>query len=243
MIRPMLRMLWVVALAGVACGGSDDPTSGSGDDPGDDEEGAACEASASVSGQGTYYDADGTGACSFAASPGDLMVAALNAPDWDGSAMCGACADVTGPSGHVVVRIVDQCPECKHGDLDLSPQAFAKLSPLAAGRVAIQWHLVACDVSGPIDYHFKDGSNPYWTAVQIRNHRYPIAKIEARTGDGSWRALTRATYNYFIADPGLGAGPLALRVTDRMGHLVEDDQVPFAADKTAAGAAQLATCE
>lgn len=242
-MRGALSIFVVIAL-GACGGGGDDPTDGSiGDDQGDDPGSAStCEAPMSFAGDGTYYDADGTGACSFAASPGDLMVAALDAPDWDGSAMCGACADVTGPAGHVVVRIVDQCPECKHGDLDLSPQAFAKLSPLSAGRVPITWHLVACAVSGPIDYHFKDGSNPYWTAVQIRNHRYPIAKVEAKHADGTWSALSRATYNYFIADPGLGAGPLALRVTDRLGHVVEDDAVPFAADSTKPGAAQLATC-
>jgi len=232
-----------IALACAACGGADDPTGGSGD-PGDDpsDPAATCEAPATLTGQGTYYDADGTGACSFAASPGDLKVAALDAPDWATAAWCGACAEVSGPDGQVVVRIVDQCPECKHGDLDLSPQAFDKIAPRAAGRVAIHWRLVACEVRGPIDYHFKDGSNPYWTAVQIRNHRYPIAKVEARDSAGAWHALSRVTYNYFLADPGLGAGPYALRVTDRLGHAVEDGAVPFAADTTAHGAAQLASC-
>lgn len=224
-----------------ACSSSDDA---GGDEDGGDHGPATttCDAADAHSGEATYYDADGTGACSFAASPDDLDVAALNAPDWASAAWCGACADVTGPSGHVVVRIVDQCPECKTGDLDLSPQAFAKISPISAGRVAITWKPVACDVAGPIDYHFKEGSNPYWTAIQIRNHRYPITKLEARDATNTWHALPRATYNYFIADPGLGNGPYTLRVTDRYNHALEDTSVPFAPDTTARGSAQLTSC-
>jgi expansin (peptidoglycan-binding protein) len=64
----------------------------------------------------TYYDfASGDGACMFGPSPDDLDVAAMNAEQWDGSRVCGACARVTGPAGQVVVRIVDLCPECRTG--------------------------------------------------------------------------------------------------------------------------------
>ena len=77
--------------------------------------------------------ADGTGNCSFDASPNDLLVAAMNAPDYDNAAWCGACLEVTGPMGMVTVRVVDQCPGCAHGDLDLSPQAFQMIAPLVGG--------------------------------------------------------------------------------------------------------------
>jgi expansin (peptidoglycan-binding protein) len=71
-------------------------------------------------GEATYYTfADGTGNCGFAASTD--YVAALNDPDWMGSGLCDTCAEVTGPSGTVTLRIVDRCPECASGDLDLSP--------------------------------------------------------------------------------------------------------------------------
>lgn len=202
----------------------------------------SCEAvPAELSGEGTYYSADGTGNCSFDASPNDLMVAAMNAPDYQSAALCGACLAVTGPNGSVVVRVVDQCPECKHGDLDLSPQAFQKLAPLSAGRVPITWHQVACDVTGPIAYHFKDGANAYWTAIQVRNHRYPIAKLEAMQG-GAYVALPRLDYNYFVRDSGLGPGPYTLRVTDTRGHTVEDTNIALGDSVTRAGANQLASC-
>lgn len=194
-----------------------------------------------ASGEGTYYSADGTGNCSFDATPGDLLVAAMNAADYNNAAWCGACLEVTGPMGTVTVRVVDQCPECAHGDLDLSREAFERIAPLSAGRVPITWREVACNVSGPIAYHFKDGSNPYWTAIQIRNHRYPIASLEARDGD-SWRAIPRVSYNYFVESSGLGDGPYTLRVTDTRGHVLEDTGVALGDNVSRSGAAQFPAC-
>lgn len=93
-------------------------------------------------GEATYYDANGTGACGFAAS-NDFMVAAINDEQYS-KENCGKCVAVTGPNGTVVVRIVDKCPGCSHGDLDLSQTAFSKIAKLSAGRVKITWHFVAC---------------------------------------------------------------------------------------------------
>jgi expansin (peptidoglycan-binding protein) len=204
--------------------------------------GACTPIPADESGAGTYYNADGTGNCSFDASPGDLMVAAMNAADYSHAAWCGACLLVTGPNGQIIVRVVDQCPGCSHGDLDLSQQAFALLSPLAAGRIAITWHEVACDVTGPIAYEFKSGSNPYWTAIQIRNHRWPIAKIESKNADGTYAEIARADYNYFVASSGLGAGPYTLRVTDTRGHALEDSGVVLGAAVARSGMSQFPSC-
>ncbi len=225
----------LVALAVLgACGGARDTA---------DARGGSCAAiPAAESGEGTYYAADGTGNCSFDPPSGPLLVAAMNDPDYANAAWCGGCLEVTGPDGMVVVTVVDRCPECARGDLDLSPDAFARLAPLSAGRVPITWHAVACPVTGPIGYRFKEGSNPYWTAIQVRNHRYPIAQLEARDDAGVWHALPREPYNYFVDTRGLGPGPYALRVTDDRGHVVEDDAVPFAEATEVRGAAQLDTC-
>lgn len=223
-----------------ACGGSATPDATPG---GDDDPGGSCSAiPATESGDGTYYDADGTGNCSFDASPDDLLVAAMNAPDYMSSAWCGACLEVTGPKGTVTVRVVDQCPGCRHGDLDLSMTAFAKIAEISAGRVPISWHEVDCPVTGPIEYRFKEGSNPFYTAIQIRNARYPIESVEYRDDTGAWTAIERVSYNFFIASSGLGEGPYALRVTDQRGHVLEDDAVPFAEASTQMGAAQFPSC-
>jgi expansin (peptidoglycan-binding protein) len=225
---------WSALVLIAACGGDSSPSTPAG----------SCAAIPDDEiGDGTYYDADGTGACSFDASPDDLMVAAMNAPDFDNAAWCGACLEVTGPMGVVTVRVVDECPGCAHGDLDLSPQAFQQLAPLSAGRISIMWHEVACDVSGPIAYHFKDGANAYWTAIQIRNHRYPIAKVEGKDSTGSaYVDIPRVDYNYFVDASGLGPGPYALRVTDTRGHVLEDSSVPLGDSTTTNGAAQFPAC-
>jgi expansin len=198
----------------------------------------------SAVGDGTYYDADGTGSCSFEASPGDRMVAALNGPDYAHAAWCGACLAVSGPAGEVVVRVVDQCPGCKHGDLDLSREAFARIAPLSAGRVRITWHEVACPepvIAGPIAYHLKSGSSAFWVAIQVRNHRHAIERLEAR-GAGGYQSIARAEYNYFVAPGGLGPGPLALRVTDVRGQVLEDAAIALGDGELRPGAGQFPAC-
>ncbi|MEZ4450930.1 MAG: expansin EXLX1 family cellulose-binding protein [Nannocystaceae bacterium] len=194
-------------------------------------------------GDGTYYDADGSGNCSFDPSPGDLMVAAINDPEYAGSAPCGACARVIGPEGEVTVRIVDRCPECKTGDLDLSPQAFAMLAPLELGRIDISWTFVPCAVSGPLRYRFKEGSSQWWTAVQVRNHRHAIASFEySKDGGQSFVPVVREDYNYFVAPEGMGPDPLVFRVTDVAGHVVLDSGLVVGDAIEVDGAEQLPVC-
>jgi expansin (peptidoglycan-binding protein) len=194
------------------------------------------------SGEATYYDADGSGNCSFDPGP-DLMVAAMNGADYDRATWCGGCVEVDGPAGTVVVRIVDSCPGCASGDLDLSREAFAGIAEVSAGRVPITWREVGCDVTGPIKYFFKDGSNPFWTAVQIRNHRYPITSVEGRLADGTWRDLARQDYNYFVDADGLGPGPYTLRVADDRGHVLDDTGIAFAETTEIDGTQQFGSCE
>lgn len=98
--------------------------------------------SADFTGEATYYDANGTGACGFPAS-NDFMIAAINDEQYS-KANCGKCVAVTGPNGTVAVRIVDKCPGCGFGDLDLSQTAFSKIAKPSAGRVKITWHFVTC---------------------------------------------------------------------------------------------------
>ena len=194
-------------------------------------------------GEATYYDfADGSGNCGFPATPNDLMVAAMNHTDYAGSAACGSCVEITGPNGSVKVRIVDRCPECPQGDIDLSPEAFEQIAELSAGRVPITWQYVACDVMGPVVFHFKDGSNPYWTAIQMRNHTYAVASLEAADAGGNFTAIQRLDYNYFVADGGLGEGPYRLRVTDVAGHVIEEPAVAEATDADVAGTQQFPVC-
>ena len=177
------------------------------------------------SGNATYYNATGDGNCSFGPSPNDLMVGAMNEVEYDNSAICGAYVSITGPKDTIIIRIVDRCPECPVGHIDLSQEAFAQIAELSQGIVPITWQLVSPVLDEPIVYHFKDGSNPWWTAVQIRNHRNPIAKVEYLTG-GVFVEVPRLQYNYFVEASGMGQIPYTLRVTDLFGNQIVDSDIP-----------------
>ncbi|HLF13686.1 MAG TPA: expansin EXLX1 family cellulose-binding protein [Bacteroidota bacterium] len=196
------------------------------------------------SGEATYYTfADGTGNCMYDATPSDLMLGAMNDPDYGNSEVCGECVELTGPDGTIKIRIVDRCPECLSGDIDLSPEAFSLIAPLSRGRVPINWHLIPCEVTGPIEYHFKDGSNQWWTAVQIRNHRHPVASLEYMTGAGTFKSVNRVDYNYFVETGGMGPGPYTFRVTDIYGHVLIDNGITHIENGSVAGQAQFPPCE
>ncbi len=213
----------------------DDSASGGGGGGG----GEAISFGETFDGVATYYDfADGSGACMFDPSPEDMNIAALNAEQWAGSAWCGACADVTGPSGSVTVRIVDLCPECAKGHLDFSPQAFDQIAERALGRVDVSWRFVPCDVSGPVSYKYKDGSNEWWTAVQVRNHRLPITRLEWSPDGSEWNPTRREDYNYFLAESGFGASPVQVRVTALDGQVLEDELPAVQEELEVSGEAQ-----
>lgn len=221
---------------------SGDPSGDPTDDPSGGEGGVLCDG-ADHTGEATYYAADGSGNCSFPAGPADFpMVAAMNAADYAASAACGACVQIDGPDGQIVVRIVDQCPECPQGDIDLAEAAFPMIAEPVLGRVPITWRYVSCATTGPIVYHFKDGSNEWWTAVQVRNHRNAIAKFEVMDAMGQWASVPRVDYNYFLRDSGMGPGPYSFRVTDVSGHVLEDSGVPLTPDGDATGSEQFPAC-
>ena len=204
----------------------------------------SCDTPEMHTGEGTYYDfADGSGNCGFPATPDDLRVAAMNQTDYAGSAACGTCARITGPTGSVTVRVVDRCPECAPGDIDLSPSAFDEIAERSAGRVPIAWTYVPCDVAGGLVYHFKDGSNPWWTGVQVRNHRHAIVRFEVADDTGAFREVPRLNYNYFVDDGGMGEGPFTFRVTDVYGNVATDTGIPLLDDADAPGVAQFPECE
>jgi expansin len=188
----------------------------------------------------TYYtEANGDGACMFGPSPNDLLVAAMNAPEFNNAAVCGEYVHVKGARGEVTVRIVDLCPECLAGHLDLSPQAFALIDDLPKGRVSITWQVVSPALSGPIAYHFMDASNQWWTAVQVRNIRNPVARLEYKNGSGQWVSVPRTSYNYFVqTNPGMGLGPYTLRITDSYGNVLVDSGIAHTPGASQNGAAQ-----
>jgi expansin (peptidoglycan-binding protein) len=177
----------------------------------------------------TYYDATGGGNCSFdpVSDPSEILVGAMNELDYDGSSVCGSFVNITGPQGSVTVQIVDRCPECPEGNIDLSRKAFGAIAPLEMGLIDISWRFVAVDISTPICYKFNNGSNEWWTSVQIRNHSTSVATVEIKDQNGDWVMLDRQNDNFFSNGAGMGQGPYTIRVTDIFGQQITDSNLPF----------------
>ncbi|GAN02161.1 riboflavin aldehydeforming enzyme [Mucor ambiguus] len=99
--------------------------------------------SGDYSGDATYYNT-GLGSCGWESAESEMIVA-LNHGQMENGANsnknpnCGRHITATGPKGSVTVKVVDTCPGCANGDLDLSPAAFAKIADMDAGRVPVSW--------------------------------------------------------------------------------------------------------
>lgn len=192
-------------------------------------------------GDGTYYDYTDIGNCSFPGNYSTLYAAAINAAQYSNAALCGACAEVTGPNGTLTVVLEDQCPECIHGDLDFESNAFPFIADPILGRVSISWKIVPCPVTGPIGIYFKEGSNPWWMAVQVRNHHTPIQKVELKYNGGEYQETTRESYNYFIKNTE-NATVLDFRITDIFGSEIEMLNVTFQESSFVAANQQFPGC-
>jgi len=133
-----------------------------------------------------------------------------------------ATLQVTGPDGSVTVEVVDQCPECQAGHIDLSEQAFARIAPLDAGLVRVSYHTVADPpLPAPVSILVKTGSSAYYLALLPINNGNPLASVAVQQGSGGWQELARTTYGYWLASLRRRAGPVhgpADRLPGASGH-------------------------
>jgi expansin (peptidoglycan-binding protein) len=185
--------------------------------------GAACAAppigDAVHKGKATFYTPAGaTGNCSFVGFPTDDLYVALSPGEYAGAAACGGYLDVTGPDGKVRVKVVDQCPECPAGHIDLSRKAFDRIADPVRGIVPVTYRAVRSPrLSDPLAFRIKEGASQWWFAVLVIDHGNPLRTVEVRPAGGSWQRATRTDYNYWLRESGAGPGPYAIRVTDAYG--------------------------
>jgi expansin (peptidoglycan-binding protein) len=185
-------------------------------------------------GRATFYDAS-TGACGIPVSDPQAMVAAVAEHLWDGSAVCGRCARVTGPLGTAIVEITDLCPagpnpEWCAGDaahLDLSAAAFAAVADPARGVAFIDWEIIECPVSGNVTLLNQDGVNPWWYAIFALDIRQGVTALEVKDASGgSWLEAERQSYNSFVVQPGYQMTlPFSVRLTGITGSVITGTDV------------------
>jgi len=166
----------------------------------------------------THYVLQGLPNCSYPDAPSDGLYVALPPSEYASAAACGGYLQVSGPDGSVRVKVVDQCPDCAPGHIDLSEAAFARLAPLSAGLIGVSYAPVSNPpLPGPVSVEVKQGSSQYWLALLADNTGNPLASVQVQTSSG-WLSLARASYNYWIAQSGSGPGPFTVRLTDTQGH-------------------------
>jgi expansin (peptidoglycan-binding protein) len=204
----------------------------------------ACAAPITGSGNATSYEySPGAGACGLGDVGTDLIAAVANA-DFAGSASCGRCLRVSSGGKSVDVRVVDLCPSCSTGQLDLSLQAFAVLAPPAAGIVPVTWQTIACPVTGNVSVR-TDAANPFYVPMQVRNHRYGVTRLEYQSPTG-FVNVPRASWNYFILDSSVAPTPypndFAIRITDVNGSVLVQSNIDPVPNTIFPGTAQFPLC-
>lgn len=185
-------------------------------------------------GEGTFYGGGYVGGCAMLDPVStDYWIVAMNLEDYNEAQLAGAYLEVTGELGTINMLVTDLLPEGKKGDLDLYVDAFPLIAPAEKGRVPVSWKIVPLDSAenAPVSYKYKEGSSEFWYGVQVRNHRYPITKLEYLDENGEFQEINRRRYNYFESDK-MGKGPFTFRITDIYGQVVVDENVPFSYDDT-----------
>ncbi|KAL4146560.1 hypothetical protein PRNP1_012424 [Phytophthora ramorum] len=157
-------------------------------------------------GDGTPYDlsAVGMGNCAFMSSwsQASTNYVAVNQAQWDSQTHCGQCIEATcidskckNKDTSVTLQVVDRCPECKYGDLDMSPSALTKIVGHNPGRIKIGWKYVDCPSPGTIKVCLKQGSNPWWVAIQPTNARTAVKSVSI---NGKAGTMLDSGYHFYI---------------------------------------------
>ena len=184
-------------------------------------------------GEGTFYGGGYEGGHAMLDPVSrDYWIVAMNHSDYNSAQLAGAYLEVTGELGTINMLVTDELPEGKKGDLDLYTDAFPLIAPVEKGRVPVSWKIVPLDSAedAPICFKYKEGTTQFWCGVQVRNHRYPITKLELLK-DGEWVEIPRRPYNYFESRE-MGAGPFTFRITDIYGQVIIDRDIPLSEDDT-----------
>ena len=183
-------------------------------------------------GDGTYYGGGYVGGCAMLDPVStDYWIVAMNLADYNDAQLAGAYLEVTGELGTINMLVTDLLPEGKKGDLDLYVDAFPLIAPKEKGRVPVSWKIIPLDTAenAPVCYKWKEGTTEFWCGVQVRNHRYPITKLEYLNENGEFVEIKRRPYNYFESME-MGKGPFTFRITDIYGQVIIDENIPLSTD-------------
>ncbi|KAG7380083.1 hypothetical protein PHYPSEUDO_007789 [Phytophthora pseudosyringae] len=188
-----------------------------------------------VSAADEYFEGDGTsytlsqvssGNCNFmSATPtASTNYVALNQAQWDTLGNCGRCIEVscvdaqcTAQNKTAVVQVLDRCPECAHGALDLSPTVYKEITGLDPNRLTVRWRFVDCPDPGTVQVCLKEGSNANWIAVQPTNG---AVGVESVTVNGATTTMLDGAYYYVSSASGADLSAVKVAITSISGDVI-----------------------
>ncbi|ETN08025.1 hypothetical protein PPTG_12538 [Phytophthora nicotianae INRA-310] len=181
-------------------------------------------------GDGTTYTLGGvsSGNCNLMSwnSIAATNYAALNNEQWNNLGNCGRCAQVScideaceDQTATAIVQIVDRCPECKYGDLDLSPSVFRTITGSDPSRLSIRWQFVDCPNPETLKICLKTGSNGFWIAVQPTN---AVIGVKSVSINGNTASMISGAYYYLITSSSeVDLTAVEVSVTSMDGQVIE----------------------
>lgn len=158
--------------------------------------------------------------------PDDMEIVAVNKPELNSygvqSALSGAYIEITGPKGTTVAYVTDCYTEAFEGALDLCRISCDKIGDtnVPGGRIPLSWRVIEAPIVGNFTYRILPASSKWWLALQVRNHKYPVMKLEY-FNDSEWIDVTKDRCNYF-AIRNINSNTLKVRITDIRGKVVTD---------------------
>jgi expansin (peptidoglycan-binding protein) len=183
-------------------------------------------ASTLTQGQAYYYNpGGGVGSCSFGPLPASGLYVSLASAQYAGGASCGSYLDVSGPAGHVQAEVVDLCPGCTDGGLDMSEAAFSRVAPVAAGTAEVSYRLVRDpQPAARLELRVAQSASAGWLALQVIGNGNPLSSVAVAPAGAprpaQWQPLALNSDDYWAAPAGAGPGPFMIRITDVFGDRV-----------------------
>lgn len=141
----------------------------------------------------------------------------MSPSEYKHGAACGEYLEVRGARGKVRVIVVDQCPGCEPGHIDLSSKAFRRIDNYNAGLVKVSYHVVRNPDVPSLTVRVKEGSSASWMALQILNNGNELSSVQL-VQSTHLQPLVRTAYGYWLAPQGAGTGPFIVVVRDRLAH-------------------------
>ncbi|KAI0434459.1 RlpA-like double-psi beta-barrel-protein domain-containing protein-containing protein [Xylaria sp. FL1042] len=96
---------------------------------------AVSERSQTFTGDITYYQ-PGLGACGETSTDSETVVA-LSPAQYTGN--CGKTITITKDGKTATAKVVDKCPSCASGAIDVSSTVFKSLADMSVGRTTVTW--------------------------------------------------------------------------------------------------------